>query len=181
MVVKNRFGIAVATAAAATMLLAGCSGTESSSTVVATTGGVAAGEAAPGNEPAPAAENPIGSTQEIVDGNTTTRVTVEGLVPAQPSQFGLPAAGELQQVTVTLEGIEGTTNVNPLYFTARAADGTSYDSALGATDGQLMAGTVAAGDIIKGIVAFDVTGGPIASIRYNGALMDELASWVVTP
>lgn len=176
MTAKNRAGVMLAAMAAAAMVLTGCSSTENSSKVVATTGGAAADA---GGSDAPV-DNPIGSTQEIVDDSTTTRVTVETLEPAQAAQYGMPAKGELWQVTTTLQGVEGTTNVNPLYFTARAADGTSYPAALGATDGQLQTGTVAAGDVIKGLVAFDVTGGPIASIRYNGALMDELASWKVT-
>lgn len=121
---------------------------------------------------------PIGAAQDVTDGAVTTRVTVENLNPALGSKYGLPAAGELQQITVTLEGIRGTTNVNPLYFTARAADGTSYDAALGTVDGQLSTATVTSGDLLKGVVAFDVTGPPIASIRYNGALGDELAKWV---
>lgn len=121
---------------------------------------------------------PIGAAQEVVGGRVTTRVTVESLSPAQPSRFGLPVSGDLQQITVTLEGVEGTTNVNPLYFTARASDGTTYQPELGAVDGQLPAGTVSVGDRVKGVVAFDVTGPPITSIRYNGALGDELARWV---
>ncbi|WP_328812302.1 DUF1942 domain-containing protein [Rhodococcus sp. NBC_00297] len=121
---------------------------------------------------------PIGAMQSVDDGGVLTRVTVESLSSAQPSTYGLPAAGDLQQVTVTVEGVDGTTNVNPLYFTARASDGTAYGAALGTVDGQLLAGTVSAGDRIKGVVAFDVTGPPITSIRYNGALGEELARWV---
>ncbi|OAK51427.1 DUF1942 domain-containing protein [Rhodococcoides kyotonense] len=121
---------------------------------------------------------PIGAAQDVTDDDVTTRITVQTLAPAQGSKYGLPAAGELHQITVTVEGVRGTTNVNPLYFTARAADGTSYDAALGTVDGQLPTGTVTSGDILKGVVAFDVTGPPIASIRYNGALGDELAKWV---
>lgn len=121
---------------------------------------------------------PIGATQEVVDSGATTRVTVESLSPATGSEYGLPASGELQQITVTLEGVDGMTNVNPLYFTARASDGTAYSAALASVDGQLPAGTVSAGDRIKGVVAFDVTGPPITSIRYNGPLGEELARWV---
>ena len=121
---------------------------------------------------------PIGASQNVADGRrVVTRVTVESLVPATPTQFGLSPAGDLQQISVTLEGLKGTTNVNPLYFTARAADGTTYQAALASVDGQLPAGTVSVGDRIRGIVAFDVTGPPIASIRYNGALGEELARW----
>lgn len=176
--IGRRAGLWIVVPSIAVMVLAGCSGTDSSSTVVATTGGVANADSAAGEAPG-AVSNPIGATQEIVDGNVTTRVTVENLVPGQASEYGMSATGDLQQVTVTIQGVEGTTNVNPLYFTARAADGTSYDAALASVDGELTTATVAAGDVLKGVVAFDVTGAPIASIRYNGALMDELAQWVV--
>ncbi|OZD12561.1 DUF1942 domain-containing protein [Rhodococcus sp. 06-156-3C] len=156
----------------AALVLTGCGSTDG----VATTESTSSSEA----PTAPPAETsvPIGAAQDVADDDVTTRITVENLTYAQGSKYGLPAAGELQQITVTLEGIQGTTNVNPLYFTARAADGTSYDAALGTVDGQLATGTVTSGDILKGIVAFDVTGPPIASIRYNGALGDELAKWV---
>lgn len=122
---------------------------------------------------------PIGSTVEIEEGGARFSATVQDLVPATPSEFGLPAQGELYQVTVVLEGIEGTANVNPLYLTARAADGTSYSAALGAIDGQLAATELPSGDVIRGAVAFDVTGPPIASIRYEGALGQQRASWTV--
>lgn len=152
--------------------LAGCGTTDGNPTAAVAT-------VAPSTEQAPVTEQsvPIGGTQEVVDGRVTTRVTVDSLVPARASQYGLSTSGQLQQVTVILEGVAGTTNVNPLYFSARAADGTSYDPELGALDGQLTTGTVTAGDLLKGVVAFDVTGPPIASIRYNDALGDELAKW----
>ncbi|MDV7198951.1 DUF1942 domain-containing protein [Rhodococcus kroppenstedtii] len=121
---------------------------------------------------------PFGATQIVDDGGVRTRVTVEGLSPAQPSVYGFPVAGDLQQITVTVEVVDGATSVNPLYFTARASDGTAYGAALGTVDGQLLAETVSAGDRIKGVVAFDVTGPPITSIRYSSALGEELARWV---
>lgn len=156
--------------------LAGCDTTDGNPTAAQAPGGLAATETA-SQEPA-AASSPIGATQEVVGTSATTRVTVADLTTARASQYGLPATGQLQQITVVMEGVTGTTNVNPLYFTARAADGTAYEAALGTVDGQLSTATVTAGDILKGVVAFDVTGPPIASIRYNGALGDELAKWV---
>jgi hypothetical protein len=156
----------------AALVLTGCGSTNGVPTAVSST------ETEPPIARPTDAAVPIGAAQDVTDDDVTTRITVQTLTPAQASKYGLPAAGELQQITVTLEGIRGTTNVNPLYFTARAADGTSYDAALGTVDGQLSTGTVTSGDILKGVVAFDVTGPPIASIRYNGALGDELAKWV---
>ena len=73
---------------------------------------------------------PVGATQIVDDGGVRTRVTVEGLSPAQPSVYGFPVAGELQQITVTVEVVDGATSVNPLYFTARASDCTAYGAAL---------------------------------------------------
>jgi hypothetical protein len=47
-------------------------------------------------------------------------------------------------------------------------------------DGQLTTTELAAGDIVKGVVGFDVTGAPIQSIRYEGPLGDNLGAWVVS-
>ncbi|MDJ0361849.1 DUF1942 domain-containing protein [Rhodococcus sp. H29-C3] len=157
--------------AIAALVLTGCSSTNGTPTAEGTTSNIASA-----TQPDDIAVQ-IGTAQDITDNDVTTRVTVENLTSAHGSKYGLPATGDLQQITVTLEGIRGTTNANPLYFTARAADGTSYDTALGTVDGQLSTATVTSGDVLKGVVAFDVTGPPIASIRYNGALGDELAKW----
>jgi hypothetical protein len=149
-------------------------GSDDEATVLSTSGVPSVEAQAPEAPP-----NPIGATLQIEDGSVTTAVTVADLIPSSGSQYGLPTQGELHQVTVTLQGVEGTTNVNPLYFSARAADGTTYDAALGSVDGQLNAGELTAGDIVKGVVGFDVTGAPIQSIRYEGPLGDSLGSWVV--
>lgn len=157
--------------------LTGCGSTDGNPKAAPATDVATRGENSPGeNSATPPVQ--IGATQEVVYADVTTSVTVEDLTPAQPSKYGIPADGDLQQITATLEGVDGTTDVNPLYFTARAADGTSYDAALGTVDDQLSTATLTAGDILKGVVAFDVTGPPIASIRYNGALGNELAKWV---
>lgn len=157
---------------------AGCSTEDSTAKVVETTSAAEAAEAAQANEVAEE-KAVVGQTQEISAGGKTLNVTVADLVPATPSQFAMPVKGELFQATVTIQGIEGTMPVNPMYVSARATDGTSYKSALGTIDGQLDATDVSAGDTIKGNVAFDVTGAPIASIRYEGPLGDQLASWSV--
>lgn len=159
------------TAAALVLMTASCS--PSSTEVVATSGG-----AAPVDAPTVDA-TPLGSTVQIEDGGTTYAVTVENFEPAVPFEYGLPATGQLMQVEVTIQGIAGSTNINPLYVSARAADGTSYDAAIGTTDGQLSVTTLGAGDVIKGSVPFDVTGSPIATIRWSGPLLDNLATWTV--
>lgn len=155
--------------------VAGGGGDDDTGRVISTSGGAPTAQDAPEND----VPNPIGSTIEIEDSGARFTVTVDNLTPATPSEFAMPNQGELYQVTVTIQGIEGTANVNPLYVTARAADGTNYPAALGTVDDQLAATTVPAGDVIRGTVAFDVTGPPIASVRYEGALGQQRASWVV--
>ncbi|MGN7133881.1 DUF1942 domain-containing protein [Rhodococcoides corynebacterioides] len=171
----------IATVLVALALTAACTSTSTPET--ATVGGgaspatsVPAEGGSSGGSDAPAA---AGSALTIDSNGATREVTIEGYGPATPAQYGLPATGELVQVTVTIRGIEGTTQLNPLYFTARAEDGTSYQAALGAIDGQLDVGTVPAGDVIRGAVAFDVTGAPVQSIRYTDELGGQLGTWNV--
>lgn len=178
MFVRSRAGkiaAGVMSGIAAVAVLAGCSTEDSDAKVVDSTSAADAAEAKTATE----AKAVVGQTQEISTGGKKLNVTVADLVPATASPYAMPVKGSLYQVTVTIQGVEGTMPVNPMYVSARAADGTSYDSALGTVDGQLDSTDVSAGDTIKGNVAFDVTGAPIASIRYEGPLGDQLASWSV--
>ncbi len=157
------------------MAASGGGGDNNNATVISTSGVPSVGAEAP----AAAAPNPIGATLQVENGPTTVAITIADLVPSAGAQYGLPTQGELYQVTVTMQGVKGNTMVNPLYFSARAADGTTYDAALGAVDGQISTSQLAAGDIVKGVVGFDVTGAPIQSIRYEGPLGENLGTWVV--
>ena len=58
-----------------------------------------------------------------------------------------------------MPGVKSSANVNPLWFSARAGDGTTCKAALGAVDGQIKAGEPATGAIVNGSLGFDVTGG----------------------
>lgn len=160
---------------AAVAILTGCSTEDSDAKVVESTAPAGAPEAKGAGD----AKAVVGQTQEISTSGKKLNVTVSDLITATPSQYAMPVKGSLHQVTVTIQGVEGSMPVNPMYVSARAADGTSYKSALGAIDGQLDSTDISAGDTIKGNVAFDVTGDPIATIRYEDPLGKQLASWSV--
>ncbi|WP_420855191.1 hypothetical protein [Rhodococcus koreensis] len=78
-----------------------------------------------------------------------------------------------------MPGVKSCANVNPLWFSARAGDGTTCKAALGAVDGQIKAGEPATGAIVKGSLGFDVTGGLFMSIRYDSPLGERLGTWTI--
>ncbi|WP_028268165.1 hypothetical protein [Arthrobacter sp. MA-N2] len=71
------------------------------------------------------------------------------------------------------------TSTNPLYFTAKDADGREAYSELG-IDGQLGTGQVPVGDKTRGNVAFDIKPGT-SIVVITSPLLDEVARITVTP
>lgn len=115
---------------------------------------------------------------ETFDGAKAS-VSVSNLSRATPSILFSGDPATLIGVTVTITGKGGTLDVNPLYFSARTKSGDTYDVALGDYDKQLDTTTVTAGQKVRGVVAFKVTGEPIATIIMEDSGFGQLAEWKV--
>lgn len=139
--------------------------------------------AAPPTTEAPAAPSEAGiGTPVSVDfgGGNAAKITIVGATygTAGVSQFaGAPDNGGYLVLDVLWEAEKGTTNVNPLYFTAKSAEGRAGEPALGA-EGQLGSGEVPAGDKMRGNVAIDVGPGPW-TVTVTGTLLSEAARWTI--
>ncbi len=173
MITRTRVLIAITATALAIAPLAACSTSDSTSKVVATSG-------VPDNGGEPAADAArIGATLEIVDGDNKAQVTIADLAPTTPSQFASPS-GELYSIDITVQALEGKVNVNPLYFTAKTADGTTLTADLIGVDDQITVTELPAGQKVRGLVAFDVpVGKPITQIVFTGPLGEQLGIWNV--
>jgi len=127
----------------------------------------------------PSSAPKVGSTLRITDPGygAVILVTVSPPSPAQPSQYAT-VKGTLQAVTVTIHTVSGTFGANPLYFSARTAAGDSMNADLGGTDNQLATADVAAGQKLRGPVAFDVPKGQtIALIVMAAPFGSQMGTW----
>lgn len=83
-------------------------------------------------------------------------------------------------IDVTIEATRGAVPVNPLYFFAKAADGTTYDYSWSG-DSTLRSGDLPAGQKTRGTVTFDIDGGPEPTqVIYEAPLGEQLISWTIT-
>lgn len=82
-------------------------------------------------------------------------------------------------VDVTIQATKGRIPVNPLYFIAKAPDGTTYEYSW-TGDSTLHSGELPAGQKTRGTVVLDVAGGPEPNqLIYEGPLGEQLASWTI--
>lgn len=84
-----------------------------------------------------------------------------------------PKNGSFLLLEVLWETESGKTTSNPLYFSAKDANGRKADLQLFADD-QLPAGDVLPGDKSRGFVAFDVAAGPV-TVMISDPLLQEAA------
>lgn len=127
---------------------------------------------------ASAAQAQIGDTVTATDSGASVQITVTNLhAVTKPSEFYTPA-GTVYSVDVTINCTSGSFSANPLEFTARTAAGDSSEAALGAVDNQIETTDVAAGQRLRGAVAFDMPkGSKPALIVLSGPLGDQIATW----
>lgn len=78
---------------------------------------------------------------------------------------------------VTISATKGEVPVNPFYFVAKAADGTSYNNPTYAGDNYLRSGDLPAGERVRGVVTLKVTGPKPTALIYEGVLGRQLAKW----
>lgn len=124
----------------------------------------------------------LGATLEVSSRDGNAAYTVSDLKVAAPlsSQYGVPVKGTLYSIDVSIQGESGAVRTNPLDFSARTADGTNLQAALGTVSDQLVVGDVPAGQTLRGLVAFDVPAGTsIAQIVLGGARGHQAAAWSV--
>jgi hypothetical protein len=115
-------------------------------------------------------EGTLGSPVTIEQMGGTSEVTITSATwsTSNGSSFEAENGGYLT-IDLTWEGIEGTSSVNPLYFTVIDAEGNEgmYDIF---SDAILESGDVAAGEIVQGTLSFDVA----QSDSYTVIITDEL-------
>ncbi len=78
--------------------------------------------------------------------------------------------------TATIAATRGSVRVNPLYWSAKAADGTMYTTP-DYSNTTLRSGNLPAGERARGTVAFEIDGPRPTLIALEGVLGERLATW----
>ncbi|WP_258802370.1 DUF4352 domain-containing protein [Pseudarthrobacter sp. NS4] len=169
------------------IMLGSCSGggtdTAGSGTVPSTPTEAAQPAAAPAlSAPAPAPAAPaapmVGTpfTVEMRNGDVA-RITIVSAVrtdTVSTTAFATPPKnGTYLLLDVLWETEKGTTSSNPLYFSAKDAEGRKADLSMFA-DNQLGSGEVLPGDKSRGFIAFDIAPGA-ATVMISDPLLQEAA------
>jgi hypothetical protein len=169
------------------ILMGSCSGgntgTAGGTGVPAASAEAAQPAAAPASSaPAPAPSAPaaptVGApfTVDMRNGNVA-RITIVSAVrtdAVSSTAFATPPKnGTYLLLDVLWETEKGTTSSNPLYFSAKDANGRKADISMFA-DNQLGSGDVLPGDKSRGFIAFDIAAGP-ATVMISDPLLQEAA------
>ena len=130
--------------------------------------------AAPAAPAAPTVGTPF--TVEMRNGNVA-RITIVSAVrtdTVSTTAFATPPKnGTYLLLDVLWETEKGTTSSNPLYFSAKDANGRKADLSMFA-DNQLGSGEVRPGDKSRGFIAFDIAPGA-ATVMISDPLLQEAA------
>lgn len=134
----------------------------------------AAAVPAPAAPAAPTVGTPF--TVDVRNGNVA-RITILSAVrtdTVSTTAFATPAKnGTYLLLDVLWETEKGTTSSNPLYFSAKDANGRKADLSMFA-DNQLGSGEVRPGDKSRGFIAFDIAPGA-ATVMISDPLLQEAA------
>ncbi|WP_161925557.1 DUF1942 domain-containing protein [Gordonia crocea] len=87
-------------------------------------------------------------------------------------------SGSIFSFVATITTSRGSLPVNPLYWSAKAADGTMYTSP-NFSNTTLGTGSLPAGERARGVVAFEITGPRPTLVSYEGVFGDRLATWTI--
>lgn len=150
----------------------------SAAAVAAAPAATAPAVAAPAPEPTVAAGPAVGKPFSVKMGNgDTARITIVSAVRTDAvttTAFATPAKnGSYLLLDVLWETEAGKTSSNPLYFSAKDANGRKADLNLFADD-QLGSGDVLPGDKTRGFIAFDIAPGA-STVMISTPLMQEAA------
>jgi hypothetical protein len=139
--------------------------------------------------PAPARSTydlPVGSTITIKNGDdngSNWTVTVNSIRDYQPGQYdtAAPAGQHYIVANVTYKALTGQSGPNSLDWEAKAANGQTYQSQLGAGDSstQLQANNVSAGQSSTGDVYLTVPNGSTGNTVVYSNGLSESGSWAV--
>jgi hypothetical protein len=155
---------------------AGTAGSVPSASAVAAQPAAAPASAAPA--PAAPAAPTVGTpfTVDVRNGNIA-RITILSAVrtdTVSTTAFATPAKnGTYLLLDVLWETEKGATSSNPLYFSAKDANGRKADLSMFA-DNQLGSGEVLPGDKSRGFIAFDIAPGA-ATVMISDPLLQEAA------
>lgn len=117
----------------------------------------------------------LGATQELHDGGVTIAYTVEELEPADDTVTNVVLHGQLWEISVDVEAVNGAVTPVIPFFNARTADGQNYPALFGAVGEEaLSAATLVQGQEAEGNIYFDVTGAEPTHIVYNDGVQDRL-------
>lgn len=120
----------------------------------------------------PITVNQVSGTAEVVITSATWSTT-------NGSSFEAANGGYLA-IDLTWETVDGTTFVNPLYFTVETAEGAEGDFDI-FSDQMLEADELSAGESTQGIVSFDVAQSASYTVIITDELMQEVARVTVEP
>jgi Domain of unknown function (DUF4352) len=125
-----------------------------------------------------AAQGTIGQPVPVSWDKGRGQVTINAATQFRP-EYGTrknPAGYLALDVTYALES--GTAPYNPLYWTVRDSDGHEYDFTVG-PDPRLKSGDLAAGETVRGWIAFDVPAGATLTVFLDD-FDGHLAAWPLT-
>lgn len=118
-----------------------------------------------------------GSTHEIHDSGAVGKITVSAPKPLKPGEFDT-VKGKLYGVTVTVTGVSGSLQVDPLFFAARDKAGDSLNLDIAYDNNNLPTATVTAGQKLRGVLAYDVPKGQrIDTVILSTVFGSQLAVW----
>ena len=111
---------------------------------------------------------------------TATVLGFERKTEAGNDFAGPPTNGNYLIVDVAMTSVEGQVSVNPLYWEAKDPEGRTYNAALGSGgyEPQLSSGDLPTGRTSRGLVAFDVPGGPM-TVQLSPPIGVAVASWAI--
>jgi hypothetical protein len=121
----------------------------------------------------------FGTWQKIQDMNgSSATIAAWGIADLRPSSDtipGYPLAGKLWEANAGFKAIQGTSTPIIPNLNARTSDGQNYQVIWQAATTQgISGGTLQQGDVSKGKIYFDVTGGSPTSVAYYNGSQDLL-------
>lgn len=129
---------------------------------------------------APAAPGAVGQAVAVSWGSSgKANVTVNEAKAWPGDQYVPPKNGTYVALDVTIEATAGKVSYNPLYWSARDADGHEYNFGVFAPEPTLKSGELAAGEKVRGWIAFDVPKGSALTVFLDDVLSGHVATWSV--
>lgn len=134
-----------------------------------------------GTAPTDVVEGGMGEPVIVEQLSGSGEVTINSATWSATNDSGFdPSNGGYLVVDLAWAGTEGTSYVNPLYFSVETAEGTAGDFDIFG-DATLEAGEIKAGETSQGTVSFDVAQSASYEVIITNELMQEVARVTVEP